>query len=142
MEVLNSAGQDMSNLWPIVVYAGFVIILAAAMIAISYLLGEKHQDKFTGEPYESGMPVTSSARLRFTSQFYLIAMFFVIFDLDVAFIIAWAIAFREVGWAGYTGAAIFIGILLVLLIYEWRIGALNYGPSGKEILKALKKRKE
>jgi len=142
MEMLSTSPQDLSTLWPILVYAAFVIFMAAAMIIISHLLGERHQERLTGEPYESGVPVTSSARLRFTSQFYLIAMFFVIFDLDAAFIIAWAISFREVGWAGYIGIAVFIGILLALLIYEWRIGALNYGPVGKDILRNMKKRKE
>jgi NADH-quinone oxidoreductase subunit A len=142
MEMLSTSPQDLSTLWPILVYAAFVILMAAAMIIISHLLGERHQERLTGEPYESGVPVTSSARLRFTSQFYLIAMFFVIFDLDAAFIIAWAISFREVGWAGYIGIAVFIGILLALLIYEWRIGALNYGPVGKDILRNMKKRKE
>ena len=142
MQLLNATSYDLSVLWPILVYAGFVILLAAGMIIISYFLGERHQERSTGEPYESGIPVTTSSRLRFTSQFYLIAMFFVIFDLDVAFIIAWAISFREVGWAGYIGAAIFIFILLALLIYEWRIGALDYGPSGKSILKKMKKNRE
>jgi NADH-quinone oxidoreductase subunit A len=66
-------------------------------------------------------------------------MFFVIFDLEVVFIFAWAIAFKELGWAGYLGVLIFILILGVVLIYEWRTGALDFGPQGKKILKAYKK---
>ena len=65
-------------------------------------------------------------------------MFFVIFDLEAMFIVSWAIAFREVGWVGYIGILIFIGILLVVLIYEWRIGALDFAASGKKILKKVK----
>ena len=131
--------QALTDLWPILVYAALALLIAGGMVVLSYFLGERHNDKVTGQPYESGMPVTGSARLQFSTQFYLIAMFFVIFDLDAAFLIAWAIAFREVGWPGYIGASIFTGVLLAILVYEWRIGALNYGPIGKQILKGMKK---
>jgi NADH-quinone oxidoreductase subunit A len=130
----------MSEYWPFLLYALLVFLIAAGMIVVSYFLGERHKDKAAGQPYESGIPATGDARIRLTSQFYIIAMFFVIFDLDVAFIIAWAIAFREVGWAGYVGISVFIGILLAILIYEWRIGALNYGPVGKRIIKHMHKK--
>lgn len=105
------------------------------MIVLSYFLGERHKEKRTDEPYESGIPPTGDARLRFSSGFYIIAMFFVIFDLDAAFIMLWAVSFRELGVAGYIGILIFIGLLIVLLIYELSIGALDFGPNGKKILK-------
>jgi NADH-quinone oxidoreductase subunit A len=121
--------------WPLVLFGLFAIAIVAIMIGLSYLLGERHRDHSTDEPYESGIPETGDARLRFTSGFYIIAMFFVIFDLDAAFIILWAVSFRELGLPGYIGIVIFIGILLVLLVYELRIGALDFGPDGKKILK-------
>ncbi len=121
--------------WPLVLFGLFAIAIVAVMIGLSYLLGERHREHATDEPYESGIPATGDARLRFTSGFYIIAMFFVIFDLDAAFIILWAVSFRELGLPGYIGIVIFIGILLVLLIYELRIGALDFGPDGKKILK-------
>jgi NADH-quinone oxidoreductase subunit A len=121
--------------WPFFVYALIVMVIAGGMLGLSYVLGEKHNEKTTGLPYESGMPVTGNARLRFSSHFYLIAMFFVIFDLDAAFVIAYAVSFRELGVAGYIGIIIFILILLAVLLYELGIGALNFGPSGKRILK-------
>ena len=77
----------------------------------------------------------------FSSHFYLIAMFFVIFDLDAAFIIAWAVSFRELGLPGYLGILVFILILLAVLIYELGIGALNFGPDGKKILRSKSKGK-
>jgi NADH-quinone oxidoreductase subunit A len=123
------------NLWPFVVYAVIAVAIAAVMVILSWFLGERHSEKTTGEPYESGIPNTGSAWSRFSSHFYLIAMFFVIFDLDAAFVVAWAISFREVGFAGYLGVAVFIFILLVVLVYELGIGALNFGPNGKKILK-------
>jgi NADH-quinone oxidoreductase subunit A len=127
--------------WPFIVFAFFVIALIGIMIGLSYLLGERHREKTTDEPYESGIPPTGDARLRFSSGFYLIAMFFVIFDLDAAFIMLWAVSFRELGLPGYIGILIFIGLLIVLLIYELRIGALDFGPDGKKILKSKFKTK-
>ena len=125
--------------WPFLVYALAVLFVVGLMIGLSYILGERHNEKFTGEPYESGIKPTGSARLRFSSHFYLIAIFFVIFDLDAVFVITWAISFRELGLAGYIGIVIFIGILLVVLIYEIGIKALDFGPRGKLILKAKNK---
>jgi len=116
-------------LWPLLVYAAAVVVLVAGMLGLSYVLGERHKEKATGEPYESGMPPTGSARLRFDVKFYLIAMFFVIFDLEAAFLFAWAIAFRELGWLGYVEVVVFVGVLLVALVYLWRVGALDWGPT-------------
>jgi NADH-quinone oxidoreductase subunit A len=105
------------------------------MIGLSWILGERHTEKLTDEPYESGIPPTGDARLRFSSHFYLIAIFFVIFDLDAVFIMVWAISFREVGITGYIGILIFIGILISVLVYEIGTRALDFGPQGKSILK-------
>ncbi len=123
------------------VYAFLAFSIAGIMIGLSYFLGERHKEKTTDEPYESGIPRTGNARLRLTSHFYLIAMFFVIFDLDAAFVIAWAISFRELGLAGYLGVLIFILLLIAVLIYELGIGALNFGPDGKKILRYKSKTK-
>ena len=127
--------------WPLIVFALAVISLIGIMIGLSFILGERHREKTTDEPYESGIPPTGDARLRFSSGFYIIAMFFVIFDLDAAFIMLWAVSFRELGVAGYIGILIFIGILIVLLIYELSTGALDFGPDGKKILKYKNKLK-
>jgi len=117
----------MSVLWPMVVYFIAVLALVASMLVLSYLLGQRHAERATSEPYESGIVSTGSARLRFSVKFYLVAMLFVIFDLEVVFVIAWAIAFRELGWAGYFGVLFFIVVLVAALIYEWRLGALDWG---------------
>ncbi len=129
----NTMGSEMM-IWPLVVYGVAVIVLVGFMIGFSYILGQRHKERATGEIYESGIVPTDTARLRFSAHFYVVAMFFVIFDLEVAFIVAWAIAFREVGWMGYIGVLVFVGILVAVLLYEWRIGALDFGPSGKKIL--------
>lgn len=109
------------------------------MLGLSYIFGQRHKERATEEPYEGGIVSTGSARTRFSSQFYLIAMLFVIFDVETIFIVSWAIAFRELGWYGYLGVLIFIILLLVVLLYEWRNGALDFGPDGRKILKAYKR---
>ena len=129
-------------LWPILVYGAIVLSLVCLMLGLSFILGEQHKERATGEPYEGGILSAGSARLRFSSQFYLIAMLFVIFDVETIFIVSWAIAFQELGWYGYIGVMVFVILLFVVLIYEWRNGALDFGPDGNRILKAYKKHKE
>ena len=130
-----------ATIWPFIAFAIIVVALIGIMIGLSYFLGERHHEKRTDEPYESGIPPTGDARIRFSSSFYLIAMFFVIFDLDAAFIMLWAVSFRELGLPGYIGIVVFIAILMVLLVYELSIGALDFGPNGKRILKYKNKLK-
>jgi NADH-quinone oxidoreductase subunit A len=118
-------------LWPLGVYFAAVVIIVISMVALSYVLGERHREKQTNEPYESGIMSTGTARVRFDIKFYLIAMFFVIFDLEAVFVFAWAVSIRETGWSGYTEMLIFIGILTAALIYIWKIGALEWGSFAK-----------
>ncbi|HLN22018.1 MAG TPA: NADH-quinone oxidoreductase subunit A [Bacteroidales bacterium] len=125
--------------WPFLLYSALVLFVVSVMIGLSYILGEKHKERMTDEAYESGMPPTGNARLRFSSHFYLIAIFFVIFDLDSVFILVWASSFRELGFTGYIAIAIFIGILIAVLIYEIGIRALDFGPDGKKILRNKKR---
>jgi NADH-quinone oxidoreductase subunit A len=116
-------------MWPLAVYFLLVILAVGVIIVPSYFFGERHKERTTGEPYESGVPVTGSARLRMSVKFYLIAMFFVIFDVESIFIFAWAIGFRELGWAGYIEVLIFVGILIAALVYLLKQGALDWGMS-------------
>ena len=115
------------DLWPLVVYAAIVAALVAAMLGLSYVLGQRHHDRSTDFPYESGILSEGSARVRLSFKFYLVAMFFVIFDLEAIFIFAWAVAVRETGWPGYIEVSIFIAVLLAALAYLWRVGALDWG---------------
>jgi NADH-quinone oxidoreductase subunit A len=125
-------------IWPILVYGAIVLSLVLAILGLSFILGQRHKEHATDEPYEGGILSTGSARLRFSSQFYLIAMLFVIFDVETIFIVCWAIAFKQLGWYGYIGVMVFVILLFVVLIYEWRNGALDFGPDGGKILKAYK----
>lgn len=131
-----------ASLEPLGLYFLAVLAIAAGMIGISALLGERHREPVTGEPYESGIAVTGSAQLRVPVQFYLMAMLFVIFDMEAAFIFAWAVAVAEVGWLGFGEMLVFIGILLVALIYLWRIGALEWGTPSQSVLVTGKERQD
>jgi NADH-quinone oxidoreductase subunit A len=122
----------------LLLYATIVAFLLAAILFLSHILGQHHHDRATNKPYEGGIEQTGSARLRFSAQFYLVAMLFVIFDVEAVFIILWALGFYELGWYGYIGVAIFIGQLVVVLVYEWGIGALDIGIDGKKLLKKYK----
>jgi NADH-quinone oxidoreductase subunit A len=136
---MNASSPPSAPFWPFIVYGAFVLALMLLIISLSYFLGQRHADRATGQPYESGIVETGSARLRFSAQFYLVAMIFVIFDIEVVFIVLWALAFKELGWSGYFSICIFIGLLFAVLIYEWSIGALDFGPDGNKILKAYQK---
>ena len=121
------------------VYFAAVILLTAAMLIISYVLGQRHHDRATDDPFESGIVSEGTARVRLSAKFYLIAMFFVIFDLEAVFVFAWAVGARELGWPGYFEMLVFIGILAAALGYLWRVGALDWTPNEK---RAAGKRKK
>lgn len=114
------------DLWPLGVYLTIVSMLVVAMLGLSFVLGQRHRDRATGSPYESGIVSEGSARVRLPVKFYQVAIFFVIFDLEAVFLFAWAIAVRETGWAGYAEAVLFIMVLLATLAYLWRVGALDW----------------
>ena len=121
-----AGGQD---IWPLLIYTALVAGVLGVVYIGSWLLGSRTpRKKATDMPFESGIvPVGEADQTRLSIEFYLIALFFVIFDLETIFIFAWAVAFFELGWRGYVGAGIFIVILLVALVYELRTGALDWG---------------
>lgn len=127
------------TLWPFLVYGIAVVAMAGIMLALSHFMGERHKERQTQEPFESGVKSTGNARKRFPVHFYMVAMFFVIFDIEVVFVLSWAISLKETGWAGYLGMLTFVVDLVAVLIYVWRVGALDFGPDGKKILKAYHK---
>ena len=114
------------DLWPLAVYLVIVLALVVAMLGLSFVLGERHHERATDSPYESGILSQGSARVRLSAKFYLVAMFFVIFDLEAVFLFAWAVSVRETGWTGYAEAAVFIAVLLATLVYLSRVGALDW----------------
>ena len=111
--------------WPLWIYLAAVLTVIAGMLSLSYVLGQRSRNLSKSVPYESGIASTGSAHGRFYAGFFLMAIFFVIFDLEAVFVITWAIAAGELGWGGYGAVCVFIGALFASLIYLWREGALE-----------------
>lgn len=118
-------------MWTLALYFGIVLAVIAGMLLVSFLLGQRHAQPATGEPYESGIVSEGSAHVRFSAKFYLTAVFFVIFDLEAAFLFAWAVSALALGWPAFWETVVFVGILVAALIYLWRIGALDWQEMGR-----------
>lgn len=115
-----------THLLPLIVYFGAILFVTAVMLGGAYFLGQRHRAVGAAEPFESGIVATGDVHIRFSVQFYLVAIFFVIFDMETVFLFAWAIALKQAGWAGFFEALVFIGILIATLIYLGAIGALDW----------------
>jgi NADH-quinone oxidoreductase subunit A len=114
------------------VFTFMILVLVAALLFLSGWLGEKKPNPEKLRPYECGIIPTGMARFRYPVAFYLIAAFFLIFDVEAAYIFSWAIAFDRLGWAGWWQIYLFITILLIGLFYLWKKGGLAWGPTPKD----------
>lgn len=132
-------GAWTAETWSLIVYVAAAFGLVGVMIGLSALLGGRDWGRAKNEPFESGVVGVGSAQMRISVKFYLVAMFFVIFDAEALYLYAWAISVRESGWAGFIEAAIFIFILTASLVYLWKVGALEWAP--KKTRDAAKKAK-
>ncbi len=128
---MSSSIQLVAHHWAFGVYLFAIAAVCALMLLLSWLLGGRAWGRAKSEAFESGVVSVGGARLRFSAKFYLVAMFFVIFDVEALYLYAWAISVRESGWTGFIEAAIFIFVLLVGLVYLWRIGALDWAPPNR-----------
>ena len=128
---INEAPPSLESLVSLAVYTGLVLFLVGLLMIIAYRFGRKTQNVVKGQPFESGIEPTGQARLHEPVPFYLVAIFFTIFDVETLFILSWAVAYDHLGWAGFAQMAVFIGVLFVALIYLWKVGALNWGPSAE-----------
>ena len=112
----------------LIIYALLVFILVAALLFLSGWLGEKKREPEKPVPFECGIIPTGSARFRYPVPFYLVAAFFLIFDVEAVYIFSWAIAAEPLGWPGWLQISFFIIILLISLFYIWKKGGLDWGP--------------
>jgi NADH-quinone oxidoreductase subunit A len=120
-----------TSVWGVVLYLLLTAVVIASMLLVPAVLGQRHRERTTGERYESGLPPASELPRRYSIEFYLVAMLFVVFDLESAFVFAWAVVARRVGWSGYIEMLVFILLLLATLAYLWRRGALEWGAAGR-----------
>lgn len=116
----------LENYLPILIFIVIAILFGVVLIAASYLLGphKPYADKLA--PYECGFEAFEDSRMKFDVRFYLVAILFIIFDLEIAFLFPWAIVLDEVGMFGFVAMAVFLGILVIGFIYEWKKGALEW----------------
>jgi NADH-quinone oxidoreductase subunit A len=118
-------------MFALVVYGLLVLSLMALLLFLASWLGEKKETPEKVRAYESGVIPTGSARLRYPVPFYLVAVFFLIFDVEAAFVFSWAVASYGLGWLGWVEICFFITMLLFGLVYIWNKGGLEWGPSSK-----------
>ena len=111
---------------PVLMLLGFVVVNALLIIAISSLTMRARPTPVKQQAYESGVPALGDARERFSVRFYLVAILFIIFDLEAAFLFPWAVSLGETGWAGWTGMMVFLAVLALGLVYAWKKGALEW----------------
>jgi NADH-quinone oxidoreductase subunit A len=128
---MSEATGLMAHNWGFAIFLLGVVGLCAFMLGVSSLLGSKAWGRSKNEPFESGMLPTGGARLRLSAKFYLVAMLFVIFDIEALFLFAWSVSVRESGWTGFVEALVFIAILLAGLVYLFRVGALDWAPEAR-----------
>ncbi|MES2917912.1 MAG: NADH-quinone oxidoreductase subunit A [Pseudomonadota bacterium] len=117
--------------WALAIFLIGVVGMCAFMLFVPVWLGGRTSGRAKGEPFESGVVGRGTARLRFSAKFYLVAMFFVIFDVEALFLYAWAVSAKESGWLGFAEVTFFIVVLLVGLVYLWRLGALEWAPEAR-----------
>lgn len=117
----------------VVIMTALGVAFAAGMIGLSVLLGPKNPTPEKLAPYECGMPAVGDARERHSVKFYLVAMIFLLFDIEIAFLYPWAVAIRQLGWVGLIQIVTFFLILLVGYLYVWRKGVLDWGPAARAV---------
>ena len=111
---------------PALILLALSVVNAVFMVVLSTVLSPGKQTKTKAAPYESGMTPLGSTRERFSVKFYVVAILFIVFDVETVFLLPWAVSMRTLGWEGFAAAMIFIVILTVGLIYEWKKGALEW----------------
>jgi len=116
----------LENYLPVLIFIVIGIAFGGFMILLGFLLGPSKPDDDKLSAYECGFEAFEDARMKFDVRFYLVAILFIIFDLEIAFLFPWAVALREIGMFGFLAMVLFLGILVVGFIYEWKKGALQW----------------
>ncbi|MCG6896525.1 MAG: NADH-quinone oxidoreductase subunit A [Thiocapsa sp.] len=116
----------LDNYLPILIFIAVGILVGVGPLVLGYLLGPRRPDAEKDSPYECGFEAFESARLKFDVRYYLVAILFIIFDLEIAFLFPWAVVLDELGMFAFWAMFIFLGILVVGFVYEWKKGALEW----------------
>ena len=116
----------LANYFAVLVFIGVALVIGMIALFMGMFLGPRKPDKAKLSPYECGFDAFDDARMPFDVRFYLVAILFIIFDLETAFLFPWAVVLHKIGWIGFSAMMIFLGILIVGFIYEWKKGALEW----------------
>ena len=116
----------LENYLPILVFLVIAGLIGAIAMGLGFVIGPRRPDSEKTSPYECGFEAFEDARMKFDVRYYLVAILFIIFDLEIAFLFPWAVALREIGMFGFVAMLLFLGILVIGFIYEWRKGALQW----------------
>ena len=111
---------------PLVIFIAVAMVIGIALLVVPFLVAYKQPDPEKLSAYECGFNAFDDARMKFDVRFYLVAILFIIFDLEVSFLFPWAVAFGQLGWFGFWSMMIFLAVLTIGFIYEWRKGALEW----------------
>jgi len=116
----------LTNYLPVLIFLIIGFAMGVVMLALGFILGPRRPDAEKASPYECGFEAFEDARMKFDVRYYLVAILFIIFDLEIAFLFPWGVALDQIGWAGFWAMMIFLGLLTVGFIYEWKKGALEW----------------
>ena len=119
-------GDLVDGYLPILIFLGIAIVVAAAAVGLSFIIAKQKPDSEKNSPYECGFEAFSDARAKFDVRFYLVAILFIIFDLEIAFLFPWAVALGDIGMFGFWSMMVFLSVLTIGFIYEWKKGALEW----------------
>ena len=111
---------------PILLFIGLGLVIGLVLLSLGTLVSPSHPDPEKLSPYECGFEAFEDARMKFDVRYYLVAILFILFDLEIAFLFPWAVVVNEIGFAGFLSMMVFLGILVVGFVYEWKKGALEW----------------
>ncbi len=118
--------MNLESYFPILMFIFVGIAIGVAPMVLGSLLGPNRPDSEKLSPYECGFEAFEDARMKFDVRYYLVAILFILFDLEIAFLFPWAVALKDIGAVGFWSVMVFLGILVVGFIYEWKKGALDW----------------
>ena len=116
----------LQNYLPILIFIGVAVFIGGAMMLMGRMLAPHRPDSAKLSPYECGFEAFEDSRMKFDVRYYLVAILFIIFDLEIAFLFPWAVVLQEIGMFGFLSMMLFLGILVIGFIYEWKKGALEW----------------
>jgi len=122
----NTMSELLSSYLPIVIFLGVALVVGLALLVAPFLVAFRNPDPEKLSAYECGFNSFSDARMKFDIRFYLVSILFIIFDLEVAFLFPWAVSFGQIGWLGFSSMMVFLAVLTIGFIYEWKKGALEW----------------